>query len=356
MNVELLTMNGGNGTLSASYALASVLGKNGATCRVTDVMSEVSGLGHLLGETYNFLISTDLRLASTYMKFAHTFPIDKVDALNSASGKKLANLFKKRSPDLVVLVCPWISGMVHSAILTMKGKRPKVAVVVVDFGPGVTESWLDLNADLTIFPTKECADHLLKGCKMPVKAEILGMPVHPEFYSDIPSKKKAKELMDMGDRSVTILGGREGGMFNITVLKTLLANKRGYELVVQCGRNSRLRKKVNDLGARSLGFVPSVRDLMIASDVVITKPGALTLAELITLRSKFVVNTYPSIMPQEWGNAVFVRRHNLAPVCPDPSELPKCVVTQLENKKVPNNMDLAGTERIAKRLLRLVDQ
>jgi processive 1,2-diacylglycerol beta-glucosyltransferase len=356
VRIEIFTMNGGNGTISASQSLSVVLQQRGASTRVTDIMKNFSGLGDLLTEVYNFFISRDLRLASSYMKFAHSFPIDKVEVLNNLSRKRLAHHIERRSPDLLVLISPWISGMVRSALRSMRGKLPKVAVVVVDLGPGVVQSWLDPLVDLTVFPTGECADYLLKGCSAPTQTEVLGMPVGPQFYNGVPSRKEAKERMGFEERTVTILGGREGGMFNLKVLDALIRQGHGYDVVVQCGRNHHLMEKVKARGAKALGFIPSIRDLMVASDVLITKAGALTLAELITLRTRFVVNTYPSIMPQEWGNVFFIEKYGLAPICEEPADLPRHVKDQLEDKRRPKAVDIVGTERIADRLLRMVNE
>jgi processive 1,2-diacylglycerol beta-glucosyltransferase len=358
MRVEVLTMSGGNGTLSASHALEAVLEGKGATCHVTDIMREANAIGSLLSETYNLLLSSDIGLASAYMRVAHAFPPNRLVPFNDLSRGRLLHLLRAAEPDVLVLICPWISDMVFSALDAVgDGRRTKVAVVVVDLGQGVTRSWLDPRADLTVLPTEESADYLLGGRRAWARTEVIGMPVHPEFYIDVPAREEAKRRLDLGGPVVTILGGREGGMSNLRVLEALHGTHPDYTLVIQCGRNARLMRKAKGFdGVTAFGFVPSMRDLMLASEVIVTKPGALTLTELITLRANFIVSTYPAIMPQERGNVEFVRKHGLAPVCPDPERLPDIVRSQLAGGRPKASFGLAATERIAESILGLVDR
>ncbi len=357
MKIEIFTMNGGNGHMSASGAIAAVFKQRGISCRIIDIMNEVSRPGSLLTEAYNSLISSDLRLAAAYIRFAHAFPINKIYIFNELSKNRMFSIISRDSPDVIVLICPWLSDMVFSALRMLKGKRLKVVIVVVDFGQGMTRSWLDLRADLIILPTQESSDFLLNGRPMGPNIEVIGMPVHPDFYTDVPTKEEAKDRLGFKERTVTVLGGREGGMFNLRVLKELLNKSDDYEVVIQCGNNERLAKGAKALGnVKVLGFVKSMRDLMVASDVVVTKPGALTLTELITLRARFVVNSYPAIMSQEWGNVAYLQKHHIAPVCFNPGILPEWVEKQIEHRFPCENIDIASTEKMAERILSMVDR
>jgi len=357
VRVELLTMDGGNGTMSACAALAEALSRRGAACHTTDLMREANGLGHLLARAYNLLLSTDLGLASAYMGVAHAMPIDRVRAFNELSATRVASHFLRVRPDLVVIVSPWLSGMVFTALGTMRSRAPRVATVVVDLDEGAPRSWLDDRADLTVLPTEECADHLLRDHDGDARTEVIGMPVHREFCADLPSREEAKRRLGLNGRTVTVLGGREGGVFNLRLLEELRASDLGCELVMQCGANDRLRRRAAAMdGVRALGLVPSMRDLMLASDVVVTKPGALTVVELVTLRSRFVLNAHPAVMPQERGNVSFVNRHRLAPVCADPGRLPELVSSVLRQERPVASVDIAATEAIADRLVGLVGE
>jgi UDP-N-acetylglucosamine:LPS N-acetylglucosamine transferase len=356
VRVELLTMNGGNGTLSASHALAEALSRRGASCHVTDLMREASGIGNILASIYNVLLSTDLGLASAYMGLAHAVPIDRVRAFNELTKGRVADLLVRARPDLVVNVCPWIPRLVMSACAMLHGSRPRVATVVVDLDEGAVGSWLDERVDLTVLPTQECADHLLGGRRSDARVEVLGMPVHREFYTGVPTRSEAKRRMGLGRRVVTVLGGREGGMFNLRLVRILRESDLDCELVIHCGMNERLRQEASRTGGVTVvGFLPSMRDLMLASDVIVTKPGALTVAELLTLRTDFIVNAVPSVMPQERGNVAFLERRGLARVCRDLDTFPELVRVCMAGGPSSTMVDIAATESIADMLLGLVE-
>ncbi|MDO8691709.1 MAG: glycosyltransferase, partial [Dehalococcoidia bacterium] len=79
------------------------------------------------------------------------------------------------------------------------------------------------------------------------------------------------------------------------------------QLVVVCGRNDRLRKKLAamDLPGKVLGFVEDMARWMRACDVVVCKAGALTVAEATApaRRPLVIVDALPG---QEKGNLRYV--------------------------------------------------
>lgn len=236
MKASIFTMNGGNGTISASLALCKYLRSRGAECSIVDFMKETNPLGNVLADTYNSLLRRDLRFASLYMELAHLFPFDKFEPANSFSRKRILRLLEKERPEAVVLICPWIISPLLQALRQKGGEKPKVYTVVVDLGKGMTPSWFNPESDFTSLPTRQARDFLKQFGLNDHAAAVMGMPLMPEIQA--PSTKP-EYLKDLKAPLCTVLGGREGGRNSLKIVDLLLKSRLDATILIQCGRTGR---------------------------------------------------------------------------------------------------------------------
>jgi processive 1,2-diacylglycerol beta-glucosyltransferase len=357
-------MNGGNGTMTPSHALAVYLNKKGVNSKVIDIMNEANPLGEILGNVYNFLLRHSIFYSTIYMNFAHKFPINNFKPFNAIGRMRTVNVIEKEKSDAIVMISPWISKMVIQAIdnTYKKGKkRPLLIINIVDLGEKISTSWINNNADFTILPTEQAKKYLSNNGLNLEKSMVLGVPLHEEFSSgSINEKEKHKARSKFGIKEnklvISVLGGREGVSNTTKILKSLLKEIPNYDYMVQCGLNRRLYLKINKIAydrnnVHPLGFVDSMRELYALSDVVITKPGAITVSELTVSKVPFILDTWPVIMPQEYGNVVFVRDNKLGLIANTVEEIPKLVQKILLNKSIKYDnksymKKLYGTEKI----------
>jgi processive 1,2-diacylglycerol beta-glucosyltransferase len=343
-------MNGGNGTVSASESLAVRLLERGAGAAVTDLMAEANPLGAMLAEVYNFLLGRDLRWASLYMELAHRFPFDGFGPANALSRGRTLRLIERRRPDAVVLICPWIVGPVLGALRRLSGPRPKVYVVVVDLGTGLAPSWFNPGVDFTTLPTRQAQRWLREHGLDGHPSEVTGMPLSPAV---LEQGAPPACLDGLSGPVVAVLGGREGGRNTLAIADRLLERHLDASIVVQCGKNrALLRAASRRKGVRAVGFLDSLIPLMRASSVVVTKPGALTVSELVALRKPFVLDTWPAVMPQERGNVQFVREERCGLIASRPEDIPPMVESALDGRRSFSYPEIYGTDRIADIILK----
>jgi len=349
MKVSIFTMNGGNGTISASLALRKYLRNRGAECSVIDFMKEVNPLGNALAEIYNSLLRGDLRLASFYMELAHRFPFNDFEPANAFSQNRILRLLEKEKPEVVVLICPWIIDPVLQALRRKGGGRPKVYTVVVDLGRGMTSSWFNKEVDFTSLPTRQARDFLKRFGLSDHAAAVMGMPLMPEVQSpaSVP-----EYLQDMRGPLCTVMGGREGGRNSLKIVDLLLKTRLDADVLIQCGKNKSLERAASRRkGIRVVGFPQSIIPLFQTSSVIITKPGALTVSELVALRKPFILDTSPTVMPQERGNVEFVREENCGLIARRLEEIPSMVQRILNRQPVFRYPHIYGTNRIGEFIL-----
>ena len=350
MKVSIFTMNGGQGTMSASLALSKYLRSRGAECSVVDFMKEANPLGNLLAEMYNSLLRRDLRFASLYMEVAHRLPFNDFEPTNALFRNKILRLLEKERPEVVVLICPWIIAPVLQTLQRKGGEKPKVYTVVVDLGRGMTPSWFNPEADFTSLPTRQARDFLKQFGLSNHTAAVMGMPLTPEVQAPpfVP-----EYLHDLKGPLCSVLGGREGGRNSLKIVDLLMKNRLDATLLIQCGRNKSLQRAASRRnGVKVIGFPQSIIPLFQTSSVVITKPGALTVSELVALKKPFILDTSPAVMPQERGNVEFVREENCGLIAHRLRDIPSIVERILYWQPEFNYPDIYGTDRIGEFILK----
>ena len=72
---------------------------------------------------------------------------------------------------------------------------------------------------------------------------------------------------------------------------------------------------------------------MKSADVIITKPGAVTVWEATTLGIPLILDVSMSVMSQEVGNVVFVESNGLGFLAKDIQNIPNLVKLTIENNK-----------------------
>ncbi|MBN2810498.1 MAG: glycosyltransferase [Spirochaetales bacterium] len=107
-----------------------------------------------------------------------------------------------------------------------------------------------------------------------------------------------------------VAGGGEGLKKADRLVSRFADDERSETLVVVCGKNSILRRRVEAIAEskrakniRVYGFVPFMCDLVNIADCVITKGGASTVMEVLAAKKPVIFSTF--IRGQEWGNVLF---------------------------------------------------
>lgn len=129
----------------------------------------------------------------------------------------------------------------------------------------------------------------LRSHGVPASAiEVTGIPVMPAFSEPVDRLEALKYFGLSGGYPVVVQssGGHGVGPVEETY-RALLAASIPTELVVVCGRNEAARKRLAAIRppgrhrVRVVGFTDRMRDLMAVADLLVTKPGGLTVSEAL---------------------------------------------------------------------------
>ena len=202
-------------------------------------------------------------------------------------------------------------------------------VLVTDMFGGPHE-WFIPGAHTYIVPTAHM-EQMAMSCGIE-QARILRQRL-PTLATHLP-RRRAWTANRRSTLSILVIGGSEGLGPLKEVTDGLLLSKRPVSVTVVCGDNIRLRKRFqrSQRGLQDqltvMGFVPSVALTYSDYDFVVTKPGSVTLMELLHQDVPFLL--LPGIPGIEAGNTRIFTQSSLPFV--DNRDAARLTIDDLVNK------------------------
>ena len=236
------------------------------------------------------------------------------DAIHKFNSPKLKNLFDKFKPDAVVCAQAFPCGMVADYKKTYSSDLPLVAVLT-DYIPH--SYWVYDKVDYYIVPSAEVAERLTQKNIPAGKIKNLGIPFDPAFNESIDRHKVTQKMhLDPRLPIVLIMGGGQGLGPIKGIIKKLDKSKKGFQMIVVCGSNKKLhnslKRKVKKYKKKVLvfGYANHINELMGISDIIITKPGGITVAEALAKKIPMVI--VRPIPGQEASNTAYLTQKDSA--------------------------------------------
>jgi processive 1,2-diacylglycerol beta-glucosyltransferase len=228
---------------------------------------------------------------------------------NRLGATRLARLLDTVAADHVVSVHPTPAAAL--SFLARRGRRiPSHTAVLTDFV--AHGQWLSSHVDRYCAPADSVAEGLVRRGAPAQRVAVTGIPVDNEFAQprDRPAVRRA---MGWSAREplVLVMAGSAGGLGRLEeAAQVVAALKPRCQGVAVAGRDETLRRRLaartKGVGERLrvVGYADNVRDLMTAADAIVTKAGAVTLAE--ALAAELPVVCFGSLAGHEVRNERFV--------------------------------------------------
>jgi len=239
---------------------------------------------------------------------------------NKIMAVKIAKLFREFKPDVVISTHPFGSQM--TSYLKQKGKTNcKLITIMTDFKSH--DQWLvgSKFVDFYFVSNPSMKDEIIKNNIDENKIFVTGIPISSRFLQSY-NKEEICSYFDISPNKKTILffGGGEYGLGKDKTVAILdsLADFSDIQVIAIAGKNEKMKQeferivkeKNKEKTIKVLPFTDKVPELMSISDLVITKPGGLTVSEsLASHLPLIVINPIPG---QEEENAEFLENSNCA--------------------------------------------
>jgi UDP-N-acetylglucosamine:LPS N-acetylglucosamine transferase len=238
--------------------------------------------------------------------------------------KATVDLIKKHDPDVVLSVHPLLNHMTFQAI--QKSGRPRALMTVITDLVDFHRGWTFSRADLVVAPTELARKVAIRRRVPPDRVKLLGLPVDLRFRPPAPGEKQALRRrfgLDESRFTVLVMGGAAGAGGLMKQVSALAEEPHQWQIVAVCGRNEKVRRRLDGMGFATstlvLGFVDYMPELLRACDVVVTKAGPGAIAEALATGLPLVITGF--LPGQETPNVDYVVDAGVGKYSPKEEEL-----------------------------------
>lgn len=287
MKAIILTMSTGNGHNIASNALRDYLKSQGVDAKVVDaykyfnrLLSNLLEKGYLLSTKY-----APYMYGKFYQGLEKHNPESKLawsTFCNSFVARQFARYISRQNPD-VVIPTHSLAAVLMSEYKRKRFVNTKTVGIVTDFC--ALPYWDMADMDYYITANEFVKDTLAKKGIPKEKILPMGIPVDLKFSKKKDKSEARKELGIEDKMTAFIITGSMGFGNTEKYIYALDRLEYDFQIVSVCGNNRSMKERIDRMFTRkkiyNYGFVNNVDTIMDASDIIITKPGGLTVSEAI---------------------------------------------------------------------------
>ena len=318
MKILLLTAATGGGHIRAANAVEEYIRENtGWNVRTVDCLKAV---GRLLDKT---VCDSYLFMAKKApMLFGRLYKRTNKQNMISHLVPKLSGLFSNMlcpaiegyNPDVIITTHPFATEMVAD----LKGdglvKAPLICIIT-DYG--AHRAYIAREVDSYVVASDDMVPELREFGVPLEKICPFGIPVHGVFFDPQDQKMLLRQLsLDPELPTLLFMAGSFGVSNIIKLYRDLAATQVKMQIIVITGRNQKLfeafEKEIEAAPAiptRLIYFTDEVEKYMHAADLLVTKPGGLTVSEALACNLPMAV--FDAIPGQEEDNARFLKTHDM---------------------------------------------
>ena len=307
VRILILTGKFGMGHWSASLSLRQELLRAfpGAEAEVVDLIAYLHpNTWEARYRWFNILVTQGSGLFNLYYKLTQDLPAMDWGFFEEQELERLGELLDDCRPDAVIATHPICARMV-SRWKGETGSALPLITCVTDLSSH--SEWIHKYTDCYLVGSNGVRDKLaIKGVDRR-KIRVTGIPVRPEFKAAAPRRGG-------GRRRLLVMGGGLGLMPRKDSFYEELNALPDTDTTIITGRNEKLYRRLAGRypHIRVVGFTDRVYEYMAQADLVLTKPGGITLFESIF--SELPMLAWEPFLEQEKLNARFLVRRGLGRV------------------------------------------
>lgn len=341
MNILILTGKFGMGHWSASQSLRQQLLHNfpDAEVEVKDFLTyALPNFAETMYKGFNLVVSHGSPLFNAYYKLTSLNHPDARPPFEGVLLDKLAEMLHQYRPDAVIATHPLCAQLVSR----LKGEyRLDLPLITCVTDVSSHPEWINQNTDCYMVPSREVRQALAEKGVDPALVCVTGIPVREEFRSlrrDSAGNRASggtenrlsdgsftpqscccstvryeREYAESEQLSASASGGRKkellimGGGLGLLPKSPDFYNELNLipdtHTTIITGRNKKLYERLHGRweNIEVVGYTNQVWEYMSRADLIVTKPGGITLFE--TISAQVPVLAWQPSLSQERGNA-----------------------------------------------------
>ncbi|SHJ25348.1 processive 1,2-diacylglycerol beta-glucosyltransferase [Dethiosulfatibacter aminovorans DSM 17477] len=336
INILILTAPFGNGHKMAAQSLKETFSQQGCNVLLYDIFTESHPIiTNNISRTYERIFN----LGNTYSRFY--YGIDRI------SRTKLIHLYGrfgystlkvvtgKFKPDIIVNTFPVMSAAEYSRKI---GYQIPVVNVVTDYC--CHRLWINDNLDRIYLATDDLKKKLQEMNIPTSKLEVTGIPIRTEFEKNLDMDEVYTKYGIKADKkTVLISAGANGLLKDPGKLCRELNRHEELQTIIVCGNNGKLKRKIDSMNLKnihSFGYIDEIHELYKIADLMVTKPGGITLSEAAAANLPLIL--YKPVPGQEKENAEYFKSKGAALIAKNTSDVASLVLKLVNSPKVLKKM------------------
>ena len=306
MNILILTGKFGMGHWSAAQSLRQKILEEGEhRVQVVDFLAHaLPGASEAVYRSFSLLVTYGSGIYNTYYKLTENLVGEPRPILERRFLEKLEELVEEYRPDAIISTHPFCARLV-SRYRWESGATFPIVTCITDLT--AHSEWLDQGTDLYLVGAPALIPSLL-GKGIPGNRLVAtGIPVRREFGRvPHPAPGTSHRLLVMGG-GLGLLPRRERFYEELNAIPEV-------ETTILTGNNHRLRQRLEGRyeHIEVLGYTDRVFDYMAQSDLLLSKPGGITLFEAIS--AELPILAWEPVLQQEINNGRFMTKMGLGAV------------------------------------------
>lgn len=313
MRVLLLSCNTGGGHNSAAAAIMNALDDRSVTCEKADALAFISEVhSEIVSNGHSILYRHLPQLFGVGYRFEEKHPPKFIYDQMTLGAKKLAHYVNEGAYDAIVCTHMFASMMVTEARKKHGVTIPQY-LVITDYCVCPGTEMVDVEH---FFIPAESLRSAYTGLGVADERVVAsGIPIHPAFMTaaDKGAARRKLHLPEKGKIVLLFSGSIGCGRLQRVVPNLERQLPEDTTLVVICGYNHRLHKQLKrECTAKTVvvGYTNRIFDYMTAADLCISKPGGLSVTEMLVKGLPMVLML--SVPGCESRNLEFFVGHNAA--------------------------------------------
>jgi processive 1,2-diacylglycerol beta-glucosyltransferase len=309
----ILSSDTGEGHNSAAAAIENAARSAGFRTKIRKPLEESTKVNRSLANFYNTILTYRPQWMGLYFKLIDLVrPNDREFFYSNVRGY-IGRFIESEGPHIVLSVHPMLNHFIQRYIKEERLGIPCYTFLTDPFPP-FWLGWTSQYVDRYFVVTAEAFQSLTASGVPAWRIEQVPMPVRPRFVPATSTEiQEFRRTLKLDDASIVLInGGARGGGPILKTYETIRKAAGGLNILVVCGRNSRLRWRIErrqDSRTRTFGFLEDIYRYIAASDLVVTKPGALSTYEALACGVPVLFTGIRVLMPQESGLFASAKRY-----------------------------------------------
>ena len=341
MKFLILSVTAGQGHHQCAKALSDALNKKNHETDILDVYKYVfSPLGETIDKGY--LLSTK-HVPELYGKFYQIADEHGIGSYLTKESQKLmsskvSEYIEDYAPDCIICTHVFPAIMITSAKKHRKIKDIPTIGIITDFT--VHPYWQKSNLDAYVVPSELLGYQCKRKNISEEKVYPLGIPISEKFSKSVDKKAAVKELGIKDKNTILFMTGSMGFGNVPEILEKIDSLQGDFQILCVCGNNSENYEKISagnyTHDVYPYGFVNNIDVMMDASDLIITKPGGLSVSESLAKHLPMIL--VEPIPGQETRNREFLLNSGLAVAVSRTLPIEEAVYRLNKNRNILNAM------------------